>query len=520
MMDKNGKKPRKVLLAEFNEITWRLVDPLLSRGKLPALAQLIAQGTRGTPIADEVPPNLDPWISWTTVYTGRPQSEHGVHFLEQPPETVTGPRLWEIAADAGKSLGLFGSIMSWPPRDNVRGFWVPGTFSPAPDTFPPELKPIQDLNLSHTRAHNPLEKQPGLRGALGRMLRLKKLGLKWSTMAKALGFLVKTRLRPHRKWEKVSLQPLVNLDFFEALYHQYQPDFATFHTNHIAHYQHRYWKSMDPSAFPTPPSADEVRRFGPAIEHGYRVGDQVLQRMRRLADDNTVIIVASGLGQQPYIADEFKEGRSIIRLRSIQQIVRLCGLEGHCETFSVMAPQWNLKVPDPTRRAAAVKILEGSWYRTPEVNLFALDTVGDTICFNVSQKNLNRQLDQTAPCVIPGADGFRCTLGELCAVEDETPKEGWHERAGVVVMQGPGIRRGGQLADCTNLDLAPTMLHLLGLPIPSYMKGRVLEEAFEGAAKVSVPPSVLLHSRTDLTSKSAAFNSPAAEPEMTAASVP
>src|SRR5262245_55613447 len=112
---------RKVILAEFNEITWRLLDPLCARGQLPGFAEFIEQGTRGSPLATEVPPYLDPWISWTSVYTGRTHEEHGVRFLEQPPETVTGPRLWDLAADAGKSVGVFGSIMSWPPRRDVRG---------------------------------------------------------------------------------------------------------------------------------------------------------------------------------------------------------------------------------------------------------------------------------------------------------------------------------------------------------------------------------------------------------------
>ena len=149
------KQARKVLLVELNEITWRFIDPLCQRGKLPTFSEFVRFGTRGSPTATEVPPHLDPWIAWTTVYTGRPQEEHGVRFLEQPPETVQGPRVWEIAADAGRSVGVYGSIMSWPPRD-VQGFWVPSTFSPSPATFPTELEPIQDLNLSQTRAHTPV----------------------------------------------------------------------------------------------------------------------------------------------------------------------------------------------------------------------------------------------------------------------------------------------------------------------------------------------------------------------------
>jgi arylsulfatase A-like enzyme len=57
----------------------------------------------------------------------------------------------------------------------------------------------------------------------------------------------------------------------------------------------------------------------------------------------------------------------------------------------------------------------------------------------------------------------------------------------MTIIRGAGVRKGARLKECTNLDFAPTILHLLGLPIPSHMKGRVLDEAFESSPRVSVP---------------------------------
>src|SRR5262245_2262123 len=104
MNSSNGRRPRKVLLAEFNEVTWRIIRPLCERGVLPTFSEFLREGASGSPLATEDHPELDPWIAWTTVHTGRPQEEHGVRFLEQPPETVTGPRIADLAADAGKSV--------------------------------------------------------------------------------------------------------------------------------------------------------------------------------------------------------------------------------------------------------------------------------------------------------------------------------------------------------------------------------------------------------------------------------
>jgi hypothetical protein len=472
----SADRRRKVLLVELNEITWRLLDPLLRDGTLSTFADLIRRGVRGTPVAPEVPPDLDPWISGTTVYTGRPPQEHGVKFLEQPPETVRGPKLWDLVADAGKSVGVFGSIMSWPPRTDVKGFWVPGTFSPGPETYPAELRPIQDLNLTYTRAHTPLASEPRP-GKLALVKGLRRLGLRASTLAAVAGFIARRAVRAAKDWEKVSLQPLINLDFFAALWKKHRPDFSTFHSNHVAHYQHRYWRSTDPTPFLEKPSADEVRKYGGAVRFGYRTADQLLRRLGRVVGPDTVVVVASGLGQQPYVVEEFKGGRSVVRMRDVNQVLDLVSAAGRCRPHSVMAPQWNVRFDSPEVQRRAVRGLEAAYYKTPDQGLFSCVEAGDTICINVRQK-LPRPIDWDADCVFP-VTGRTVKMRDLCAEKDPTPKQGQHDQASVLIMAGPGVRAGAEIGECSTLDLAPTILTLLGLPIPGYMKGRVLEEVLE-----------------------------------------
>jgi hypothetical protein len=81
-------KPQNVILMEINEITWDLIDPLIEQGKLPTFAKLKREGAWGAPMSVDLPPQLDPWITWTTVYSGRPQADHNVFFLQQPPDTI------------------------------------------------------------------------------------------------------------------------------------------------------------------------------------------------------------------------------------------------------------------------------------------------------------------------------------------------------------------------------------------------------------------------------------------------
>ena len=65
----------------------------------------------------------------------------------------------------------------------------------------------------------------------------------------------------------------------------------------------------------------------------------------------------------------------------------------------------------------------------------------------------------------------------------------WHRNLGIVAARGPGIRRDERLTGASVLDVAPTVLHLLGLPVGEDMDGRVWLEMFEEPRAVERIPS-------------------------------
>src|SRR5262249_24718670 len=125
----------KVLLVELNEITWNLIDPMIDSGELPTFAWLNRAWAWAAPMSVDLPPQLNPGITWTTAYTGRPQAHHNVYFLEQPPETIRAKRLWELCHEQGLRVGVYGSLCSWPPQQ-VNGFYIPDTFASDTGTYP------------------------------------------------------------------------------------------------------------------------------------------------------------------------------------------------------------------------------------------------------------------------------------------------------------------------------------------------------------------------------------------------
>jgi predicted AlkP superfamily phosphohydrolase/phosphomutase len=68
--------------------------------------------------------------------------------------------------------------------------------------------------------------------------------------------------------------------------------------------------------------------------------------------------------------------------------------------------------------------------------------------------------------------------GDVVQYQDHLPI-GCHEPEGIFIASGAGIRRGARLGAVSVMDITPTVLHSIGLPIPNDLDGRVLTDIFE-----------------------------------------
>jgi predicted AlkP superfamily phosphohydrolase/phosphomutase len=79
------------------------------------------------------------------------------------------------------------------------------------------------------------------------------------------------------------------------------------------------------------------------------------------------------------------------------------------------------------------------------------------------------------------------TYGFSFSITDAPPmisEEGTHRHDGVLLMNGDSVAPAAVDFRPTLIDIAPTILHLLGLPVPTDMDGRVLEEVLGFARPV------------------------------------
>ena len=65
----------------------------------------------------------------------------------------------------------------------------------------------------------------------------------------------------------------------------------------------------------------------------------------------------------------------------------------------------------------------------------------------------------------------------------------WHRPQGVFLLSGPGIAKDQMIEGATLLDIAPTILTLLGLPVGEDMEGKVLVNAFAEQPEITRIPS-------------------------------
>ncbi|MCA9299585.1 MAG: tetratricopeptide repeat protein, partial [Phycisphaerales bacterium] len=117
-----------------------------------------------------------------------------------------------------------------------------------------------------------------------------------------------------------------------------------------------------------------------------------------------------------------------------------------------------------------------------------------TGCYRFHDMMLGRCLDlcgdETA-VVIVSDHGFHCDdlrPEGTSAIRDGQPVA-WHRPYGMLAIWGPGIRKGERLYGASLLDVCPTILSMLGLPIASDMEGHALTQIFETRPTIETIPT-------------------------------
>ena len=153
----------KVFVLGLDGATWDVLKPLMASGDLPNLKRLAESGASGR--LDSIFPPLSP-VAWTGVMTGKNSGKHGVfEFLEYAHNPLLGKvnssrsikaeLVWEVAGRHGKTSVAGGVPMSYPPR-KAPGFYLGDFLSPADaQDFATDPAVFADLEKSLGRPYQP-----------------------------------------------------------------------------------------------------------------------------------------------------------------------------------------------------------------------------------------------------------------------------------------------------------------------------------------------------------------------------
>ena len=279
-----------MLLVGWDAADWKIINPLIAQGKMPALAGLLANGSHGNLVT------LDPPISpmlWTSIATGKRPYKHGIHgFTEASPDgktarpvrvtSRTAKAVWNILNDNELKTNVIGW---WPshPAEKLYGVAVSNFFGVEVENggdaileesiYPPELK--EDLQACIVKPAEltsemlfPFFPDAGtINSANDAILRsvMRILAQTASIHAAA------TYLMENTEWQFTAV-------YFDAI-------------DHLCHLAMKYHPpKMDAI------SEEDFTKYHYIVEAGYRFHDMMLQRLIELAGEDCAIMLVSDHG--------------------------------------------------------------------------------------------------------------------------------------------------------------------------------------------------------------------------------
>ena len=502
----------EVLVIGLDGGTWDVIRPGIASGHLPALAGLAERGSCGT-LWSTVPP-ITP-AAWTSFATGQTPARHGIHtwaVLEPGSyvnhlvsrRDVAAQTFWELLDARGESAGIFNMPLAYPPVELEHGYVVAGFDAPAyareicsPPGLGERLKKVAGKHC--LGAH---ETRKSADGAVDIEFQEAQINARTD----AAEWLIRTR--PTRLCAVV-----------------YQA------TDHICH---DCWGAREAKAI-------DGRDIDDIVLHVYKTVDAGIERLLAAAGPDCSVLVVSdhGFGPSRYAVDLngmleragylVRRAKRVdshnLKVRLIRAARGLRRLLFSDSTWSRLAK--HTRVRDMIRATQASA--EVDWART---QAFSWAT-GGVIRLN---------LEGREPEGIVARDDYEKLRTEMCEVlpemelpgtsvkpirrvyrhEEIYPGEsvgeppdliaepdydqgvilqypqwerdaplvqdcrggtmGWHRPEGICIAAGPAFGRGGE-HELHLQDVAPTLLHVLGQPIPRSMDGQVAEHLLSDAVR-------------------------------------
>jgi len=448
-----------MIVLELNELTPSLIQRFMSDGSLPNFSRLYRESEIYTTTAEERPPNLDPWIQWVTVHSGLNFADHGLQRLNEG-HTLDVPRVWDLLTASGRRSWICGS-MNVGGRTLTDGCLLPDPWTTKVRPQPAALEPFFDFVQRQVMEHTSTQSSSSAKDVLRFVGFLASHGLSRRSITAIVSQLIEERKQPVR-WKRAALLDKLQFDVFAWYYRKIRPHFATFFLNSTAHYQHLYWREMDPGAFQAQPTEKQRRIYRDAIAYGYREMDRIIARACALADSDTTVVMATGLSQQPCLMFEEQGGKYFYRPTDVGRLTAFAGITDTHTVSPVMAHQFHLYFATTEMAEQAAQRLMRVRFRSQQA--IAVERNGSGLFVGC---RVYERLSRDASLTLEGSSSEVPFFDVFYQVDGV--KSGMHHPDGMLWIRTPSRAHVVHSTHVPLATVAPTFLAHFGVPRPDYM---------------------------------------------------
>ncbi len=524
------RKDPKLVVIGLDSATWTVIRPWMAEGSLPNLARMMKGGVSGT--LDSVLPPITP-PAWTSFMTGKQPGKHGIfNFVETEhggyamnyanATSRRSPTVWKLLNEAGYSVGTMNIPFTYPPEP-LNGFQISGMDTPSessPFVHPPELREELEKHLGGI--------QLDLRflGAMSTDERryqvldeMKQLDEQWTKAALYL-------LEKHP--QDVMMFVFMSIDTVQHYFWQHMDPEHFIHDPSLVpkfgDAVRKVYERLDAAAgqiidrLPADTTVLVVSDHG-----GGPVVDRTIYLNRYLAQLGLLHYkpqTTSSLSTLPKKLMRFGYSM-LIRTLSSRQKTRLAALfptlvkksemayssftsidwsrtKAYCSEVLAAPPSiWvNLKgkkpqgIVDPTEYESLLSLITAKLaelqdprdgkpvikrvYRRDELFHGPFAHEGADLILDWWSED---SLFSTQPSFPEDTDKPALIIREH-KPSDTSEWGGTHRLNGIIVGRASAFKSGADIHTARLIDVAPTILHLLGVPVPDDMDGAVLTEAF------------------------------------------
>lgn len=495
---KEGKQRKRVLVIGIDGATFDVIDPMIAQGKLPNLRRLMEEGTCGE-LESTTPANSFP--GWTSCVTGVNPGKHGIFYslIRQPDSyllkvmnshDVRARAIWNILEDHGLRSGVLNIPTCYPPTP-INGAMVTGMLTPGLEnswTYPEELKTellaaIGDYVLDvPVRDDQKREISSRLHHALARR-------------CDAVKYLMKR----------------VDWDFFM---------FVLTETDRA---QHLYWAAMDQSH--PQHEAAEPHLYKDVIPSVYEHCDRIVGEVLEGVDENTFVLIVSDHGftgqHKVFFINRWLQQQGLLAVKQVSPFAELQEKVGRRlkhfvrdKVRSGYVSKWAGKIEYENTYLDKIDWTRTQVYFTQHggmrVNLKGREPQGivepgreyDALVSRLKRELLTiekpgsnqpvfedvrskeevftgPQSDNAPDLLMVGSESCKLAINLNRQELFIDTMRGGHDPMGILIARGPNIARGARVSGARLVDIAPTALYALDLPLTEDMDGVVISGLFE-----------------------------------------